>query len=66
MSTGTVRWFNSEKRYGFITAEDGKDIFVHATALSDGIRNLEPNQKVSFSVCDGERGPQAKDVTIID
>jgi CspA family cold shock protein len=60
---GTVKWFNSEKGYGFITTEEGLDIFVHFTAIGgDGFKTLEEGQAVSFEVVDGDRGPQASNV----
>lgn len=61
--TGTVKWFNSEKGYGFVTSEDGLDIFVHFTAITgDGFKSLEEGQKVEFDVTEGDRGPQAANV----
>jgi CspA family cold shock protein len=63
MTTGTVKWFSSEKGYGFITQEDGPDVFVHFSAISgEGYRNLEENQKVEFDVVSGPKGPQAANV----
>lgn len=63
MSTGKVKWFNAEKGYGFITAEDGTDIFVHFSAINtDGFKTLEEGQAVSFDVTEGNRGPQATNV----
>lgn len=65
MSTGKVKFFNAEKGYGFITAEDGKDIFVHFSAIQiDGFKTLEEGQAVNFEVVEGDRGPQASNVTI--
>lgn len=65
MSTGKVKWFNAEKGFGFITAEDGTDIFVHYSSIqTDGFRTLEEGQSVSFDEVDGERGKQASNVTI--
>lgn len=62
--TGTVKWFDSEKGYGFITSEEGKDVFVHYTAiLGDGFKSLEEGDKVSFEVKDGNKGQQAANVT---
>ncbi len=61
---GTVKWFNSEKGYGFIQVEGGNDVFVHYSAiLGDGFRTLEEGQRVEFEIIDGQRGPQAANVT---
>jgi CspA family cold shock protein len=63
---GTVKWFNSSKGYGFIERQEGKDVFVHYTAIqSEGFRNLEEGQQVEFSVEDGEKGPQAANVVTL-
>ncbi|WP_096551729.1 cold-shock protein [Ureibacillus thermosphaericus] len=63
MNEGTVKWFNSEKGYGFIEVEGGFDVFVHFTAIQgDGFKTLEEGQKVEFSVEEGNRGPQATNV----
>ena len=65
MSTGKVKWFNADKGYGFITGEDGKDIFVHYSAIQvDGFRTLEEGQSVSYEVVEGDRGEQAATVTV--
>ncbi|MCH7504032.1 cold shock domain-containing protein [PVC group bacterium] len=62
---GTVKWFNSSKGYGFITREQGSDVFVHFKAISgDGYKSLEEGQKVEFTVAEGEKGLQAQDVTL--
>ncbi len=65
MVNGTVKWFNGEKGFGFIAPEDGSaDVFVHFSAIaSSGYRSLEENQKVSFDVTQGQKGPQAENVT---
>ncbi len=61
--TGTVKWFNGSKGYGFIEREGGKDVFVHYSAIrGDGYRNLEEGQSVEFTVEEGAKGPQAADV----
>ncbi|HET6947446.1 MAG TPA: cold-shock protein [bacterium] len=64
MATGTVKWFNSEKGYGFITPEDGsKDVFVHFSGIEGtGYKSLEEGQKVEFTVTQGQKGPQATGV----
>lgn len=64
MATGTVKWFSSEKGFGFITPEDGSpDVFVHFSAISgDGYRNLDENQRVEYDVSAGQKGPQASNV----
>lgn len=63
MKTGTVKWFNAKKGYGFISDEEGKDIFVHFSALEmPGFKVLEEGEKVEFEVIEGEKGPQAAKV----
>ena len=63
---GTVKWFNSEKGYGFIEREDGPDVFVHYTAIqSEGFRTLQEGQQVEFAVEQGPKGPQATDVVAV-
>lgn len=60
---GKVKWFNSEKGYGFIERDGGKDVFVHFSAIQmDGYKALEEGQSVEFDIVDGERGPQAANV----
>lgn len=64
MNTGTVKWFNSEKGFGFITIDGGEDVFVHFSAITgDGYKSLEEGQKVEFEVVEGQRGPQAANVS---
>ena len=65
MATGTVKWFNDAKGFGFITPDEGgKDLFVHHTAIqTNGFRTLAEGQKVSFDVEQGQKGPQASNVT---
>ncbi len=61
---GTVKWFNAEKGYGFITSEDGNDVFVHFSQINkDGYKTLEEGEKVSFELAEGPKGPQAENVT---
>ena len=61
---GTVKWFNSEKGFGFITGEDGKDVFAHFSQIqSSGYKSLEEGQEVAFDVVQGAKGPQATNVT---
>jgi CspA family cold shock protein len=63
MATGTVKWFNAEKGFGFITGENGEDVFVHFSAIQgDGFKSLEEGQSVTFDVEEGARGPQASNV----
>ncbi|EGL16615.1 cold shock domain-containing protein [Paenibacillus chitinolyticus] len=61
---GTVKWFNAEKGYGFIQVEGGEDVFVHFSAIQgDGFKTLDEGQEVEFEITDGNRGPQAANVT---
>ena len=63
MATGKVKWFNAEKGYVFITTDEGKDVFVHYSAIqSDGFKTLDDGQAVSFDVVESDRGPQASNV----
>jgi CspA family cold shock protein len=68
MTVGTVKWFNGEKGFGFISPEDGSaDVFVHFSQIAgSGYRNLEENQRVEFDVEAGQKGPQAVNVRAID
>jgi cold shock protein len=66
MTTGTVKWFNGDKGFGFITPESGPDVFVHFSAIAgDGYRNLNENDKVEFELATGPKGPQAQNVRVI-
>ena len=66
MALGTVKWFNAEKGYGFITVdESGDDVFVHWSAIQmDGVRALEEGQRVEFELGEGQKGPQAEGVRV--
>ncbi len=68
MATGTVKWFNADKGYGFITpAEGGDDVFVHFSAITaEGYRSLNEGAKVEYEVEQGPKGPQATNVTIVE
>ena len=66
MAKGTVKWFNNQKGYGFICDEEGKDIFVHYTGLNmEGFKTLSEGANVEFDVVEGEKGPQAVNVTTL-
>jgi cold shock protein len=64
MAVGKVKWFNEVKGYGFVTMDDGKDVFVHYSAIKgDGFRTLNENDEVEFEITDGPKGPQAINLT---
>ncbi|NLJ99392.1 MAG: cold-shock protein [Tissierellia bacterium] len=64
MTNGTVKWFNSEKGFGFIQTEEGTDVFVHFSQINkEGFKTLEEGEAVTFKVVEGTKGPQAEDVT---
>ena len=65
MKIGTVKWYNTEKGFGFIEVEGEKDVFVHSSAIKDSIRSLEEGQKVQFETEKGPRGLQATNVTLV-
>ena len=66
MNNGTVKWFNNEKGFGFISVEGGDDVFAHFSAINlDVFKTLEEVQKVSFDIVEGARGPQAANITIL-
>jgi CspA family cold shock protein len=66
MAQGSVKWFNSEKGYGFIAVDDGADVFVHYSAIQmDGYRSLEEGQRVEFEISQGQKGPQAVSVRAV-
>jgi len=63
MANGTVKWFNEAKGFGFITAEDGTDVFAHFTAIQgEGFKTLTEGEKVSFDIVQGEKGPKAENI----
>ncbi|MCD9022064.1 cold-shock protein [Cohnella silvisoli] len=63
METGSVKWFNADKGFGFIEVEGGNDVFVHFSAIQgDGYKSLDEGQRVQFNVVQGNRGPQAENV----
>ncbi|AJA49223.1 cold shock protein [Clostridium pasteurianum DSM 525 = ATCC 6013] len=63
---GTVKWFNAQKGFGFITGEDGKDVFAHFSQINaDGYKSLEEGQNVSYNVVEGPKGPQAENITVL-
>ncbi len=67
MASGTVKWFSPKKGYGFITMEDGQDVFVHYSAISgNGFRSLEEGERVAFEVTQGPKGLQAANVSRAD
>lgn len=64
--TGTVKWFNESKGFGFISQENGPDVFAHYSAISgDGFKTLSEGQKVEFSVTQGQKGPQAENIVAL-
>ncbi|MCC9682172.1 cold-shock protein [Streptococcus agalactiae] len=66
MTQGTVKWFNSEKGFGFISSETGTDVFAHFSEIKvDGFKTLEEGQKVTFDIQDGQRGPQATNIILV-
>ncbi len=63
MATGTVKWFNADKGYGFITVDNGDEVFAHFSEIqSEGFKTLEEGQKVEFDITEGNRGPQASNI----
>lgn len=66
MPTGRVKWYDTEKGFGFLTRDEGGDVFVHKAALPNGVGDLKPGQKVEFGVAAGRKGDQALQVKLID
>lgn len=67
MNTGKVKWFNAEKGYGFITGEDGKDVFVHYSSINaEGFKTLDEGQTVTYDIIESDRGKQASNVTVAE
>lgn len=66
MNKGTVKWFNNQKGYGFITGEDGNDVFVHYSGLEmEGFKSLEEGATVEYEITEGAKGPQATSVKVV-
>ncbi len=64
---GTVKWFNAEKGYGFITSEEGNDVFAHFSQIQkDGYKSMDEGNKVTFDVVNGPKGPQAENIVVIE
>ena len=66
MPTGKVKWFDTEKGFGFLSRDDGGDVFVHTSALPEGMTALKPGSRVEFGVAEGKRGEQALSVRVLD
>ena len=66
MPTGKVKWYDTDKGFGFLQAEDGQEVFLHATALPAGVTSLKNGTRVEFGVADGKRGPQALSVRVLE
>jgi len=64
--TGKVKWYDSEKGFGFLATENGDEVFVHASSLPAGLEALKPGSRVEFGVADGKRGPQALSIRLLD
>lgn len=65
MPSGTVKWYDSEKGFGFITSDDGQDVFVHVSTLPAGVASLRPGSRVEFGIVDGRKGKQALSVKVL-
>lgn len=66
MPTGRVKWFSLEKGFGFISNDEGEDVYLSAEALPSGVTTVKPGTKLEFSIADGRRGPQALSVTVVE
>ena len=67
MLEGKVKWFDNKKGFGFISRDDGDDVFVHFSSIdTDGFKSLREDQAVSFEITEGDKGPQASDVKLLD
>lgn len=66
MPTGKVKWFSADKGFGFIESDEGEDVYLHASALPDGLLTVKAGTRLEFGVADGRRGPQALSVRLID
>ena len=66
MPTGKVKWYDSEKGFGFVTQDEGEDVYVRSSALPAGVAGLKAGQRIEFGVADGRRGPQALSVRLLD
>ncbi len=66
MPTGKVKWYDADKGFGFLSQEDGEDVYVRSSALPEGVEDLKAGQKVEFGLASGRRGPQALSVTLVD
>ena len=66
MPTGKVRWYDVEKGFGFLVTDDGEDVFVHASALPEGVTSLKQGARVDFGIVDGKRGKQALTLTVLE
>ena len=66
MPTGRVKWYSLEKGFGFISSDEGEDVYLASSALPDGITTVKPGTKLEFGVADGRRGPQALSVRIVE
>ncbi|KAB2363302.1 MULTISPECIES: cold-shock protein [Actinomadura] len=66
MPTGKVKWYDSDKGFGFLTRDDGGEVFVHSSALPGGVTTLKPGQRIEFGVVEGRRGQQALQVRVLE